>query len=224
MGRKPHSSYRHSHWVLVGVHIIMSILLLCPTHIPASEVQRVARVVDGDTLQLSGGQFVRYIGINAPEIRHGNKPGEPLGIQARLFVTKLLEGGDVILEAGAERSDRYGRRLAYVYTSQHVFVNLELLRQGLAHCLFQTPNDRYRNEFIRAQRRAMQEGRGMWRQAGLQRRAVVGNRNSLRFHRLKCPFGRNICKSNRQIFSDSWQAFFEGFAPCKKCFPDGPFQ
>ena len=42
----------------------------------------VTRVVDGDTIEIVGGARVRYIGIDAPETVHPEKPVEYFGKQA----------------------------------------------------------------------------------------------------------------------------------------------
>lgn len=49
----------------------------------AGEWVKVKRVNDGDTVQLSDGRFVRYIGINTPEINHERNTAEPFGFEAR---------------------------------------------------------------------------------------------------------------------------------------------
>lgn len=37
----------------------------------------VHAVTDGDTVVLEGGRRVRYLGIDAPEVAHEGKPGDP---------------------------------------------------------------------------------------------------------------------------------------------------
>jgi hypothetical protein len=85
----------------------------------ASEAQPgfelVARVVDGDTLALAGGERVRLLGVDAPELHagrrghHGPFP-EPGAIEARAFLAALVEGRAVRLERRGR--DLYGRTLA----------------------------------------------------------------------------------------------------------------
>src|SRR3954447_12250113 len=89
-----------------------------------SEAARVQRVVDGDTVVLAGGERVRYIGVDTPE---SVKPGTPVQCFAEAashFNTRLIEGERVRLRFDAERRDRYGRLLAYVYRARDgMFVN-----------------------------------------------------------------------------------------------------
>ena len=182
------------------------------------------RVVDGDTLLLDNNRFVRYIGINAPEVRHGNEKAEPFGIEAKMQNARLVsEKDNVYLVYGMEKSDRYGRQLAYVYTHEKTFINRTMLEQGWAYCLFKAPNLRYHDVFLQAQRLAMQGQQGMWRGWKAQTLNIIGNKRSRRFHRESCSFGSKTGKSNRIAFFSLWDAFWEGYAPCKKCFPGGPF-
>ena len=58
---------------------------------------------------------MRYIGVDTPE---SVKPGEPVQCyakQASDFNERLVDGRRVRLRIGRERTDRYGRMLAYVY-------------------------------------------------------------------------------------------------------------
>lgn len=80
----------------------------------------VARVIDGDTIELAGGELVRYIGVDAPETRRRIgarwiEDPEPFGREATEANRRWVEGRRVRLEYDVERRDRYGRLLAYVY-------------------------------------------------------------------------------------------------------------
>lgn len=205
-------------------YLICLIILFSPAHALAMEMQYVKRIVDGDTLLLEDNRFVRYIGINTPEVRHGNEKAEPFGIEAKKQHARLVgEGDKVYLVYGIEKSDRYGRKLAYAYTLEKRFINRMMLEQGWAYCLFKSPNLRYHDLFLQAQRLAMQGQQGMWQGWKAQPLNIVGNKRSRRFHRESCSFGMRTAKSKRVAFSSLWEAFWEGYAPCKKCFPRGPF-
>jgi micrococcal nuclease len=98
----------------------------------ATEIVRVAHVVDGDTLVLEDGRRIRLIGIDTPEIHDENKLREEskvyhkdthavraMGNASKAFVKKLVEGKRVQLEtdifnATNAHQDKYGRTLAYV--------------------------------------------------------------------------------------------------------------
>jgi micrococcal nuclease len=76
---------------------------------------------------------------------------------------QLLAGQAVRLRFDAERRDRYGRLLAYVYrTRDGLFVNAELVRRGYARTMTIPPNVAHAGEFRRLARGARQAGRGLW--------------------------------------------------------------
>lgn len=85
---------------------------------------RRARAVDGDTIQLSNGRYVRLLGYDTPEV------GECGYAQAAAKMVDLLRGG-VRLENRSGR-DRYGRILAYVTSDEGWDVGTAMLRDGLA--------------------------------------------------------------------------------------------
>ncbi|MES0396950.1 MAG: thermonuclease family protein, partial [Syntrophobacteria bacterium] len=51
---------------------------------------KVHWVDDGDTIVVAGGERVRYLGINTPEVAHKDEPGEPFGDEAKAFNKKLV--------------------------------------------------------------------------------------------------------------------------------------
>ena len=69
----------------------------------------VARVIDGDTIELVNGERVRFIGVDAPEI------GEPGADEATEFVRELVEGHTVWLERDGNNTDRHGRLRRYIW-------------------------------------------------------------------------------------------------------------
>jgi micrococcal nuclease len=124
----------------------------------------VERVVDGDTVVLRGGERVRYIGMDTPE---SVKPGTPVQCYAKAAShenERLVEGQRVRLRYDAEREDRYGRTLAYVYRARDgLFVNAELVRRGYARQLTIPPNVAHESLFRRLAAQARAHGRGLWR-------------------------------------------------------------
>src|SRR3954452_22219370 len=104
----------------------------------------VTRVVAADTIHVSlGGQdeTVRYIGIDTPE---SVKPGTPVQCFAKAASAaneRLVDGRRVRLSFDAERRDRYGRLLAYVYRADDdAFFNASLVEDGYARPLTIPPN------------------------------------------------------------------------------------
>ncbi|HEY8583369.1 MAG TPA: thermonuclease family protein [Capillimicrobium sp.] len=127
----------------------------------------VTRVVDGDTVhvELDGAdETVRYIGVDTPE---SVKPGAPVECFAKLASARnaeLVDGEEVTLRFDAERRDRFGRLLAYVYRGRDgLFVNERLVREGYARTLTVAPNVRHADRFARLAAEAREAGRGLWR-------------------------------------------------------------
>ena len=161
----------------------------------------------------------RYIGINAPEVAHEDRRAERFGPEARAFNGRLVYDKKVRLELDREKHDQYGRLLAYVFQEDGRFVNAELIKGGYAHCLFRRPNTKYEKLLLGLQREAMEKRVGLWQEFQDQKRPYVGNKDSRRFHGASCPFGKNISPRNRIFFETRYDAFWQGFSPCKRCNP-----
>jgi micrococcal nuclease len=132
------------------------------SRVPATErVAKVVAVLDGDTIVISGGEKVRYAGLNTPESHHPDKLPEYCGREAVEANRRLVAGKTVRLEFDARRRDQYGRLLAYVYVDS-LLVNAELIRQGYAQVSTYKENQRYHAEFERLQQHAIAARRGLW--------------------------------------------------------------
>ncbi len=123
----------------------------------AAKVVSVSRVIDGDTFVTKTGERVRLIGIDAPELK-GSKcySGE-----AKSHLAALISGKKVDLKYDKDKKDKYGRTLAYVYTS--VFVNQDLARNGYAAPMFFAPNTAKESTLLAATQQAQKEKRGIWK-------------------------------------------------------------
>lgn len=127
------------------------------------------RAVDGDTLEvrLDGGdvETVRVIGVDTPETVKPDTPVQCFGPRASAFEHAHTEGRRVRLLVGVEPRDVYGRLLAYVWIlglSHPRFLEVELLRRGLARTLTFHPNDRFAPRFEKLERIAAKRGKGLW--------------------------------------------------------------
>ena len=127
----------------------------------------VTQVVDGDTIIIEGDYRVRYIGIDTPEI---HPEVEAFGMEAWQANRRLVEGKEVRLEGDVSETDKYGRLLRYVYVDD-IFVNAELVRQGLAKANAYPPDIKYQNYLEELETEARQAGRGIWAELeGISRR------------------------------------------------------
>jgi len=201
--------------------VLLSVLLFSRTAF-AQEWNTVNWVNDGDTIVLSDGRHVRYIGINAPEIAHDNHKSEAFGYAAKKFNQSLLRSKKVRLEFDKEKYDRYGRLLAYIFLLDGTFINKKMIKKGYAYVLHRRPNVKYDGVLLKAQRDAMSAEQGMWRNRNDKTgEEYLGTERSKRFHLRTCPYGKKIKKRNRIFFTRKWDAFWSGFAPCKRCMKGG---
>jgi len=128
---------------------------------------KVKRVIDGDTFVIengtSKGEKVRLIGVDAPETRRtARKEIGYYGQEAKQYLTAMLNGKSVKLVFDVGKRDRYGRLLAYVYVGKK-FVNRDLVEQGYAVSYTLAPNVQYADLFVKLERQARQEKRGLWK-------------------------------------------------------------
>jgi endonuclease YncB( thermonuclease family) len=142
----------------------------------------VKEVIDGDTVILKQGQKVRYLGINAPEIRawDGKRwvlKRQLLGEEAKTLNERLVEGKRISLEYDRKKRDRYERLLAYVRVDE-VFVNEAMVRDGLALMDVRAPNLKHQEVFLNAQKEARRFSRGIWKKIGDN---TITHREAVRF-------------------------------------------
>lgn len=130
--------------------ILCNVLLLTLPKIQLTSVI-VARVIDGDTLELEDGRTIRLSNINAPE---SNSPFYNL---SKNFLKEQLENKSVNLETLG--NDRYSRTLARIYSP--TYINLELVKLGLSKKAW--VQDSETEEFAQAEAYAIENSRGMWK-------------------------------------------------------------
>lgn len=145
--------------------ILFLILIVLPLYglLHGQDVVKVEGVVDGDTLFLANGEYVRLISVDTPETKHPQNPVERFGKEAYLFTKRMVEGKEVRLEYDQTRRDRYGRILAYVYLKDGTFLSAEIIKQGYGFAYTKYPF-KYMEEFRQYEREARENGRGLWKE------------------------------------------------------------
>jgi endonuclease YncB( thermonuclease family) len=117
---------------------------------------------------LDGGERVRIIGVDAPEV------GEPFADRATAYLARMVEAQPVYLEFDVAERDVFGRPLAYVYVEardgawvaedgrRFAQVSHALAVAGLADMMTMPPNVAYAEVYLDAPRAARDAGRGFW--------------------------------------------------------------
>jgi len=118
----------------------------------------VSRVIDGDTIELSSGEKIRYLEVSTPEM----SPLECYAQEATQKNSELVLGKTIYIQPptkGAKES--WERTLAYVFTDEY-FVFLELVKNGYAIVeLYASPNEFY-DLLKQAENDARLNNRGLW--------------------------------------------------------------
>lgn len=121
----------------------------------AGEIATVAFVVDGDTIELTDGRRVRYIGIDAPEY------DECYGNVAKEENKKQVNSKKVRLEKDVSETDSYGRLLRYVFVGD-TFVNEQLVSDGFARAWNVPPDEQYKDALSTSQQESKDANLGLW--------------------------------------------------------------
>ncbi|MHC1719194.1 MAG: thermonuclease family protein [Clostridiaceae bacterium] len=131
----------------------------------------VSRVVDGDTVVLSDGRRVRFIGLDSPEY---TTKIEPYGKEASNFTKDRLTGITVYLEKDVSETDKYGRLLRYVWLSvpegisdseiRSKMFNAILVLEGYAQSNTYPPDVKYQQYLTKYNAEARKADKGLWNQ------------------------------------------------------------
>ncbi len=144
--------------------ILILLLLISAISCAAPATPQVTRVIDGDTIEvdIAGTIYkVRYLGIDTPELDDKRPEFSALAQEATRYNRQLVAGKTVRLEKDVSETDRYGRLLRYVYVGD-IFINAELVRQGLAWVKVYEPDTKYQDTLEKAEAEARQDKKGLW--------------------------------------------------------------
>jgi len=135
--------------------LIIILTIFCSNSVLAQLQEGVVKhVIDGNTVELSTGETVRYIGVIVPDST------EFFGKEAMEFNKNLVEGKNIRFEYDEKVKDKE-HFLAYVY-QDNVFVNAEIIKHGYGSVFIVSPNVKYALEFIKLEGEARQAKQGVW--------------------------------------------------------------
>jgi endonuclease YncB( thermonuclease family) len=90
-------------------------------------------VIDGDTVVFEDGEHVRMIGIDTPELGHGDQARQPGAQAAKDWLARRLPRGTPVLAAvDGENRDGHGRLLRHLFLPDGTNLQAEILVAGLA--------------------------------------------------------------------------------------------
>lgn len=207
------NKFLKSNWIFYII-FILAVGLLVLLFYPRDEEWKVKSIKDGDTIIMSTGEEVRYIGIDTPE------ESQPYFDEAKEFNRKMVGGKRIYLEYDRERRDRYFRILAYIWVDT-LLVNAELIKKGLAWVYSYRSNLRYRDYFVSLQKEAREKRIGVWSLPVSEEEYYVASQRSKQFvfHRPNCPNAKRILEKNKMIFKTRDEALDLGYSPCRECKP-----
>lgn len=142
------------------------------------EDAEIVRIVDGDTVivrvtarhpgpgageaALGEEHRLRLIGIDTPESVRPGTPIECFSREASAAAASMMPvGTSVRLVKDVEETDRFERLLRYIYLGDEM-VNARLVANGYAHAYTYPPNVRHSELFVRLEREARENDRGLW--------------------------------------------------------------
>lgn len=121
--------------------------------------------IDGDTARFNedGSTYTyRFLGINAPEV--GDNP-EEYGDTARDYTCEKLKSADNIYisyETTSAHTDKYDRRLVWVYVDDELLQSL-ILKEGLAKVQYVYTKLSYLNKLYKAENSAIKNRLGIYK-------------------------------------------------------------
>ena len=150
--------------LLISVGISVYFLIFQPPQ--NNTTYQVKRIIDGDTFEIQyKGKLtsVQLIGVNTPEPNTtNNRPPEPYSEEATKYLQEFLLEETVYFDYDQSKFDKHKRILGYVYrSSDGVFVNLEMIREGYAKVDLRYPF-KYEELFTDYESRAKTDRKGLW--------------------------------------------------------------
>lgn len=213
-----------------------------PQQSPAVAVNHIQLVIEGKVINVHDGDtitvldqdnkkfHIRLQGIDAPELK------QEFGSVSQQNLSRLVLGKQVAIYWS--KVDKYRRTVGTIMLAGHD-VNIEQVKAGLAWHFKkyedeQSPQDRVTYAAAEQTARAAKLGLwqdadptvpGDWRQAVKTKRwgppppegTIIGNKNSLKYHRPDCAGYRDMAEKNRVFFKSVAEAEAAGYKRAGNC-------
>lgn len=199
------------------------------TYLTSEERSVCTKVVDGDTIYLSNGKKVRFVGVNTPE-------KGVVGYQAsKRFVKKLCLNKEVGINIDDKKyTDKYGRTLAVVIVDGKN-LNEMLLKEGLAEVMYIPPSEfspyswtsdglttadtMPASNIVSTATSLENSSTSNEKVSSGDSSKYIGNSNSHKFHKENCKAVKKMSENNKVYFNSRDDAINDGYVACKMCNP-----
>lgn len=195
-------------------------------------------VYDGDTLTLDGGNRVRLLGIDTPEL----KEKQPFALEAKEYTKRYCHGKDIWLsfdentagEYDVDEKDHYGRLLAFIWvplenngaknsknsSSQWLCINEGIIASGLACVYTPTKAKKVHNydKLMALQKLARIHKLGIW--GDFKDYDTIVTPNGSAFHKSNNNKGsdcKHLVRSKNLSVIKASVAYDRGLHPCRNC-------
>lgn len=144
--------------------IFCALFCLNVGYVKAEDVE-FKKCIDGDTANLIiDGEVkkVRLLAIDTPETKHPSKGTEPYGIEASEYTCNALkEASKISLEYEEDKTDKYDRVLAWVFTDDELLQG-KLVKEGLAKVAYIYGDYKYTEKLQKLESEAKRDKLNIW--------------------------------------------------------------
>lgn len=184
--------------------LLLIVLLLIPINVFGLTKEKVLfyKCVDGDTARFIINKEevkIRFLGIDSPEIAKQNTPSEEYGEEAARYTCRRLKNANKIeieYEPKADKQDKYGRTLAYVFVDGKL-IEEGIVKNGYANVKYIKKDYKYYDQLIKAEEKAINNKKGIYSE-GYQNNDDIEEKNT-----------KIIKKYCKKIFSNILREIFE---------------
>lgn len=150
--------------------IILSIFIfLCFINVEATSKTKVKlySCIDGDTAKFTMKKeviTVRFLAIDAPEIKHGKTESQPYGDEASNYTCNELKKAKTIyleFDKNSDLKDRYDRYLAWIFVDDNLLQE-KIIKKGFAKTAYLYDDYKYIDILKKQESKAHNKKLGIW--------------------------------------------------------------
>ncbi len=189
----------------------------------------VREALTGDTVELKSGTKLKFIGVESPPLQNITPLVRQYGAEARAYTHDLLAGKTVQVEWDSRIRDDQQRYIAYIFLSDGLFANKEVLSHGHGKFVMPPPNNKYASDLRNAELGARRDRLGLWREEPKNpflKSEYIGEMNSKVYYFPTSPELDRIPAAQLVNFKSRIDAKAAGYRPCGNCYEDnkpGPY-